>query len=151
MGKPRDAAEARAMLRALSGREHEVCTAFTLLPCGEAGAAVPSHTFLAVRQSDGRLVGIIDLRHHIDHPILGSWGGHCGYSVRPSERGRGYAKEMLRLNILEAGKLGIDRLLVTCNADNPASERTILANGGVYESSLGVDGHTVRRYWITVD
>ena len=119
--------------------------------CGETGAAVPSHSFLAVRQSDGQLVGIIDLRHHIDHPILGSWGGHCGYSVRPSERGRGYAKEMLRLNILEAGKLGIDRLLVTCNADNPASEKTILANGGVYESSLEADGHTVRRYWITVD
>ena len=35
MGKPHDAAEARAMLRALSGREHIVYTAFTLLPVPE--------------------------------------------------------------------------------------------------------------------
>ena len=51
---------------------------------------------------DNKIVGIIDFRHHINHPILGTWGGHCGYSVRPSERGKGYAKEMLRLNIQNA-------------------------------------------------
>ena len=43
--------------------------------CGQTGASVPSHTFLAVRKRDRRLVGIIDLRHHIDHPVLGTWGG----------------------------------------------------------------------------
>ena len=118
--------------------------------CNSVGAGVPSHTFLAVRKRDGRIVGVIDLRHHIDHPILGTWGGHCGYSVRPSERGKGYAKEMLRLNIENAKRLGIDKMLVTCGADNKASEKTILANGGLYERSLDVDGRTVKRYWITV-
>lgn len=57
--------------------------------CGEVGTTVPSHTYLAVRRRDKRVVGVIDLRHHINHPILGAWGGHCGYSVRPSERGKG--------------------------------------------------------------
>ena len=52
--------------------------------CVEAGVQVTSDTYLAIRQTDNRLVGVIDLRHHIDHPILGTWGGHCGYSVRPS-------------------------------------------------------------------
>ncbi len=56
--------------------------------CREVGTEVPSNTYLAIRQNDNRLVGIIDLRHHINHPILGTWGGHCGYSVRPSERGK---------------------------------------------------------------
>lgn len=56
---------------------------------------------------------MIDLHHHINHPILGTWGGHCGYSVRPSERGKGYAKEMLRLNIKNAKVIGIEKLLVT--------------------------------------
>ena len=70
--------------------------------CNEVGTAVPLHMFIAVRKSDDRIVGVIDLRHHINHPILGTWGGHCGYSVRPSERGKGYAKEMLRLNIQNA-------------------------------------------------
>ena len=72
--------------------------------CEQARTTVPSTTYFAIRESDNRLVGVIDLRHHIDHPILGTWGGHCGYSVRPSERGKGYAKEMLRLNIQNAKK-----------------------------------------------
>ena len=118
--------------------------------CGEAGTQVPSHMYLAVRKEDDRIVGIIDLRHHINHPILGTWGGHCGYTVRPSERGNGYAKEMLRLNIRNAGALGIDRLLVTCDVTNPASEKTILACGGVFERTVDVDGCTKKRYWITV-
>ncbi len=118
--------------------------------CSKTGVAVPSHTYLAVRKSDDKVVGVIDLRHHIDHPILGTWGGHCGYSVRPSERGKGYAKEMLRLNIQNAKAIGIKKLLVTCNVENEASEKTILANGGVYEKTIDVDGCEMKRYWITV-
>lgn len=118
--------------------------------CGETGTAVPSNMYIAVRKDDDRIVGVIDLRHHIDHPILGTWGGHCGYSVRPSERGKGYAKEMLRLNILNAKALGIPKILVTCHDNNIASEKTILANGGVYETTIDVDGCKIKRYWITI-
>lgn len=118
--------------------------------CQKVGTAVPSHMYLAVRKSDNRIVGIIDLRHHIDHPILGTWGGHCGYSVRPSERGKGYAKEMLRLNIQNARTLGIEKMLITCDVDNTASEKTILGNGGVFENTIEVDGTVMKRYWITV-
>lgn len=119
--------------------------------CAEAGTEVPSHMYLAVRIGDNRIVGIIDLRHHINHPILGTWGGHCGYTVRPSERGKGYAKEMLRLNIRNAKALGVDRMLVTCDVNNTASEKTILANGGVFEKTVEVDGSTMKRYWISTD
>ena len=118
--------------------------------CGETGTMVPSHTYLAVRKSDDKVVGVIDLRHHINHPILGTWGGHCGYSVLPSERGKGYAKEMLRLNIQNAKAMGIEKLLITCDVSNEASEKTILANGGVYEKTIEVDGCKMKRYWITV-
>lgn len=43
--------------------------------CNEVGTAVPSHTYIAVRGCDDKVVGVIDLRHHINHPILGTWGG----------------------------------------------------------------------------
>ena len=119
--------------------------------CQSVGTTVPSHMFLAIRKSDNRIVGIIDLRHHIDHPILGTWGGHCGYTVRPSERGKGYAKEMLRLNIEKAQKLGIEEMLVPCNEGNTASEKTILANGGVFEKCIDVDGTGMKRYWIRTE
>ena len=111
---------------------------------------VPSSTHLAIRQSDGRIVGVIDLRHHIDHPILALWGGHIGYIVRASERGKGYGKEMLRQNLLYAQSRGLDRVLITCDADNLASERTILANGGVYETTVPVDGSLTKRYWVRI-
>ncbi len=117
--------------------------------CRKVGSDVPSDTHLAIRHSDNRLVGIIDLRHHINHPILGTWGGHCGYSVRPSERRKGYAKEMLKLNVQNAKALGIEKMLVTCDSDNKASEKTIIANGGVFENIIVVDGTEMKRYWIT--
>jgi predicted acetyltransferase len=81
---------------------------------------------------------------------LETWGGHCGFSVRPSERGKGYAKEMLRLNIENSKILGIEKLLITCDVENIASEKTILANGGVYEKTIEVDGCKIKRYWIHV-
>ena len=106
--------------------------------------------YIAVRKTDDKIVGVIDLRHHINHPILGTWGGHCGYSVRPSERGKGYAKEILRLNMQNVKELGIEKLLVTCDVNNKASEKTILANGGIYENTIDVDGSQMKRYWIKV-
>ena len=111
---------------------------------------VSSNAYLAVRISDDRLVGIIDLRHHIDHPVLGTWGGHMGYTVRPSERGHGYATEMLRLNLENCRARDIKKVLITCSRHNIASEKTITANGGIFENEISVDGDTIRRFWITL-
>lgn len=111
---------------------------------------VPANVYLALRRTDNRIVGVIDLRHHIDHPILGTWGGHIGYIVRPGERGRGYGKEMLRLCLENCRSLGLDRVMVTCHTDNPASERIIRANGGVFEKEIIVDGRALKRFFIQV-
>lgn len=111
---------------------------------------VPSTIRLAVRTRDKKVVGIIDLRHNLNNPVLRLWGGHIGYSVRPSERRKGYAKEMLGLMLEEARKRGLEKVMVSCSTENEASERTILANGGVYEKTVSVENEQVKRYWITL-
>lgn len=111
---------------------------------------VPSNIYIAVRKTDNKIVGIIDLRHHIDTPILSTWGGHIGYTVRPSERNKRYATQMLKLNLLNAKKRGIDKLLIVCDINNIGSEKTILNNGGIFESTLVIDDAIVKRYWITI-
>jgi predicted acetyltransferase len=58
-------------------------------------------------------------------------GGHVSYDVRPSERGRGYGREMLRLALVECRRVGLTRVLLTTALDNERSIRVIRANGGV--------------------
>lgn len=82
--------------------------------------------------------------------FLSRYGGHIGFGVRPSARRRGHATEILRRTLIEAGKLGIADVLVTCDKDNLASARTILRNGGVLDSEEYMEAHAavVQRYWI---
>lgn len=109
---------------------------------------VPADVYVAVRESDEEIIGLINLRHHIDHPVLSTWGGHIGYNVRPSQRGKGYGREMLRLNLENARELGLDKVLLTCNEDNIASEKIILANGGEFSDTYDNEGKKIKRFWI---
>lgn len=108
---------------------------------------VPSSQFLTIRKSDNRLVGMVNIRHRLNDNLL-KFGGHIGYSIRKSEREKGYAKEQLRLALLEAKKLKINKVLITCNKDNFPSRNTILSANGVLENEL-IDGEGItQRYWI---
>lgn len=109
-----------------------------------------SDTFVYVREDDKCVVGVIDIRRHINSSVLSSWGGHIGYTVRPSERRKGYAKRMLSEALRICRENGHKRILVTCNSNNYASERTILANGGVFENEINVEGRSIKRYWISL-
>ena len=72
---------------------------------------VPSTVFLAVRPEDETLVGILEIRHRLT-PFLLRYGGHIGYSVRPSERQNGYATQMLRLTLEQARARGIGKVRI---------------------------------------
>lgn len=105
--------------------------------------------YILVRESDGRLLGMLQLRHTLND-YLAKYAGHIGYSVRPSERRRGYAKRMLAMALDEARALGLARVMISCASDNEGSRRTILANGGVFHSTVWdeEDQETLERYWI---
>ncbi len=92
---------------------------------------------------------MLNLRHYLND-YLEQFGGHIGYSVRKSERQKGYATEMLSLALGEAKKLGLSRVLVTCDRENTGSAKTILNNGGVLENEVfdPNDGTVTQRYWI---
>ena len=120
-------------------------------PAAVPEGKVQATQFLAVRESDGRLVGMTQVRHYFNE-YLEKYAGHIGYSVRPSERRKGYAKEMLRLALPFCKSVGLERVLIACEPGNPASRRTILANGGVYECTVREPGKNIdlERYWITL-
>lgn len=110
---------------------------------------VPATQFFFIRKSDNKLVGMIQVRHRFND-YLEKYAGHIGYSVRPSERRKGYAKEMLRMALPFCREIGIDNVLITCIDGNIGSEKTILANGGVYESTIHEPCEKVdlKRFWI---
>lgn len=95
---------------------------------------------------DGQAVGFLNIRLCLNDFLLEE-GGHIGYSIRPSERGKGYAKESLRQGLQVAKGKNIKRALVTCSTENPASRAVILANGGVFEDVR----NGVERYWIDLE
>lgn len=107
--------------------------------------------FMYVREADQRIVGMIQVRHYFND-FLEKFGGNIGYSVRPSERRKGYAGEMLAQVLPYCRELGMEKVLITCEADNEASRRTILKNGGKYESTVKIPDEDVQleRYWIEI-
>ena len=82
--------------------------------------------------ADGQPVGFGKLRHRLTDKLRLD-GGHAGYSIRPSHRGKGYGKALLGYLIKEAKALGIDRLLLTIHNDNEASRKTAITCGGIEE------------------
>jgi len=116
-------------------------------------ACVPITEYLAVRYTDDRIVGMLNLRHSITPKFINTYSGHIGYQVRPTERKKGYCVEMLHLALQECVKMGLDKVLITCVTDNTASKKCILANGGVYERTIPLPQITnkslfVERYWV---
>lgn len=118
----------------------------------ESKGKVAATTYFTIRESDNKIIGMVSFRHYLNE-YLKKFGGHIGYGIRPTERRKGYAKIQLYLVLLEAQKMGIDKVMVDCVDTNEASEKVIKSLGGVFEREVYEENKkvTLHNYWINVD
>jgi predicted acetyltransferase len=108
---------------------------------------VPNSSYWLVRGSD--VIGVSNLRHKLT-AALRREGGHIGYGIRPSLRGRGFGTAILRYSLAEARAMGLKKVLLTCGKENTSSAKVILANGGVLASEefYAPRNEVLQKYWI---
>jgi predicted acetyltransferase len=136
--KGRDDFEAYA--QSLENDEKGINLPVGIVPC--------SHRWLLDDQDN--IVGIVRIRHNIDTPFLTNEGGHIGYDVPPSQRGKRYGIASLNAGLQVAKELQITKVLLTADDLNPSSWRTIERCGGILERTFLSEFYNcqVRRYWI---
>ena len=140
----------------LEGKTYEECLNRSLLMEDDEYAKsknrCPAVTYLLIRENDNRLIGMINIRHNLNETML-RFGGHIGYGVRPSERRKGYNKINLYLGLMEAKKIGLDKVMLDCDVENLGSSKTMEALGGKLERTEidPYDGILTSVYWINVD
>lgn len=115
----------------------------------EGEGKVPNSVFFLLDEERNTLLGAVDIRHYLNDHLL-KYAGHIGDGIRPSERRKGYATEMIKLALIECKKLGINRVLMVCDKSNIASSKSIINNGGILENEFIENNKIQQRYWIEV-
>lgn len=109
---------------------------------------VDATTFFVVRTSDNKIVGMVDIRHRLNY-FLSICGGHIGYSVRPSERRKGYGTQILKKALEYAKTININNVMLACYKENEGSRKIIEKCGGKLEKEFTyIDDKVIRVYWI---
>ena len=109
----------------------------------------PSTTYFTLRKRDNKIIGSIQLRHHLTEELKKD-GGNIGYGICPSERSKGYGSQQLALVLLQARALRIPKVMISCDKSNRSSARVAVKNGGVLAGE-GFDeerGTVTEIYWI---
>ena len=110
---------------------------------------VPATTYFALDKERNVIVGAICIRHYLTPALLNS-GGHIGDGIRPSERRKGYATEMIGLALQKCKEMKIDKVMMSCLKDNIGSKKSIINNGGVYDQDIFDGDEILERYWISL-
>lgn len=106
--------------------------------------------FFGVRERDNKIVGMINIRHELANDFLRNYGGNIGYGIRPTERRKGYATQMLEQALKYCKEeLNLEKVMLGCYKENEASRRTILNAGGTLEKEVKAEnGKIAQVYWI---
>ena len=111
----------------------------------------PATTYFTIRKQDSKIIGSIQLRHHLTEELKKD-GGNIGYGICPSERHNGYGTMQLALLLLVAKALHIPKVMISCDKSNYGSAKVAMNNGGVL-SGEGFDEDTrsvTEIYWINL-
>lgn len=110
---------------------------------------VPATLYFLVDEKN-KICGALDIRHELNE-YLEKFGGHIGYGIAPSERKKGYGKIQLKLGLEKAKKIGLKKVLITCDDNNIGSAKTIEACGGIYNDTLAdAEANRIKRYFVEV-
>ncbi|MDO4940160.1 MAG: GNAT family N-acetyltransferase [Erysipelotrichaceae bacterium] len=114
------------------------------------GNLVPDSTYFLYDEDNNTMIGAVNIRHYLNDGLL-KYGGHIGDGIRPSQRRKGYATVMIKLALQECKKLGIKKVLMTCNKTNIGSAKSIINNKGILENEvIDEHGEILQRYWIDI-
>lgn len=113
---------------------------------------VPASTYFLLRKTDNRILGIINIRYEFNE-YLKNYGGHIGYSIRPTERRKGYGRKQLILGLEKCLEIQINNVLITCRENNIGSAKVIESCGGIYEDTRFCkdENDNLKRYWINIE
>ena len=110
---------------------------------------VPAYTYFYVREDDEKIIGMINTRLALND-FLREEGGHIGYSIRPTERRKGYATQMLKETLAFCRPIGLSQVIVSCDKSNLASASVITKCGGLLDAEFFSEtfGEVIQRYII---
>ncbi len=98
---------------------------------------------------DGAFIGTLNIRHRLNWH-LEKWGGHINFVVRPSMRGKGFAKKILQKGMPFVCYLGIERALITIDPKDEVGRHVVEFCGGQFDDETPETDQfpARRRYWL---
>lgn len=99
-------------------------------------------------------VGMIQIRHASSHGIHvpEHMDSHIYYEIIPEYRSKGYGKKILTLGLVEAKKIGLEKIYITCMENNIASKNIIESHSAVFidKAFISQEGEVMFKYSIAL-
>lgn len=112
----------------------------------------PSRTFLLIRKNDNKIIGTLNIRLSLNEKLL-KFGGHIGYGIRPSERGKGYSKINLYLGLIKTKEFNLNKIMINTEVNNIQSNKTLVSLGGnLVRTEIDTSNNMLNNiYWFDVN